>query len=109
MATGSNNQVRYRIGQQPVITARCTNAAGALANPTTITFQTVDPAGTQTSTSNPNAAITNPSTGIWVYTWPGSTGVTVAGMYGWRVKGVGTVIDADDGTFEVLATTVPTP
>lgn len=109
MATGSNAVTKYLVGQQPLITALFTNAANVATNPTTVTFIFVDPAGAQTSTSNPNAAITNPSTGTWVYTWPGSTGITTVGVWSYRIKGVGALIDADEGSFEVVGSLVNTP
>lgn len=109
MATGNNSLVKYLIGDQPQVTATFTNAANVLTDPTTVTFIFVDPTGAQTTTASPNAAITNPSTGVWTYTWPGSTGILVAGMYAWRVKGVGALIGADEGTMEVVASLVVTP
>jgi hypothetical protein len=109
VSTGSNSIGKYIVGKQPVITALFLNAAGTAVNPTTVTFITVDPLGVQTTTASPNVAITNPTVGTWVYTWPGSVGVTTVGVYTWRVKGVGALIDADEGSFEVIPSLVPTP
>ena len=99
----------FEIGDQPLITATFTNAANALTNPTTVTFITVNPVGAEITTVSPNAQITNPSTGVWVYTFPGTTGIQVAGTWVWRVKGVGALIAADEGSWVVSASLVPTP
>lgn len=109
MAQGNNQIPKFYVGQRPLITATFVNSSNTLTNPTTVTFIIRDPAGTETSTASPNAAISNPSTGVFVYTWPGSTGATVVGVYGWRVKGVGALIDADEGSFEVVASLVSAP
>lgn len=102
------NQPKYDIGDIPVIVGRFTNVAGALATPTTTTFIVVDPAGTQTTTATANAAIVVTATGVLTYTHVAT--LTVAGMYSWRVKGVGNgVTEAIEGTFEVRPTLVPTP
>ena len=109
MAAGNVSPGHYLVGEQPIITAVFTNSANVATNPTTVTYIFTDPAGTQTTTASPNAAITNPSTGTFVYTWPGSVGVTTVGIYTWRVKGVGALIAAEEGSFTVDASLHVTP
>lgn len=57
-------------GTAPVVTAAITNAAGAPANPTGLVVTTRSPSGTQVEYTHPNAAITNPAVGTWVFTFP---------------------------------------
>ena len=62
--------------------------------------------------NDPSSAAINaptPSTGTFVYTWPGSVGVTTVGTYTWRVKGVGALIAAEEGSFTVDASLHVTP
>lgn len=103
------NQPKYNIGDVPIITARFTNSANALTTPTTTTFILVDPTGTQTTTASPNAAISSGGTGILIYAYPVTTGLAIAGMWSWRVKGVGVVPHGLDGTFEVRPSLAITP
>lgn len=107
MSTGNNSMREYQVGQLPTITATFTNSTNTLTNPTTVTFQITDPTGTQTNTASPNAAITNPSTGVFIFTF--TSALAIVGVWIWRVKGVGTLIDADEGTFKVLQTQTQTP
>lgn len=107
MSTGNNSLKQYLVGQMPTVTALFTNSSNTPTNPTTVTFQITDPTGAQVNTSNPNAAITNPATGTWLYIFPAA--LSLSGTYVWRVKGVGTLTDADEGTFVVLPTLTPTP
>lgn len=107
MSTGNNSIKEYLVGQMPQLTFTFTNAANVLTNPTTIVVQITDPTGTQVNTTSPNAAITVPSTGVWVYTAPAA--LSIVGTYIWRVKATGTLTDSDEGTFTVLATLTPTP
>lgn len=82
----------YQKGQTIKLTFTFTNAAGAPANPTTVTAQVEKPDGTETSYTTPT--ITNPSTGtfellvtgdqsgVWTYRSLGVTGTTVAPFEG---------------------------
>lgn len=97
----------YDIGDQPTLTALFVNATNTPTNPTTVTFITKDPAGTEVSTVFPNAAITNPSTGTFVYTYPSA--LSLAGTHAWRVKSVGVVINAEEGTLIVDASLMTAP
>lgn len=56
----------YDIGDQPTITATIRNAAGVLADPTTVAVKFIDPSGNQTTGSN----ATSESTGVWTWTFP---------------------------------------
>lgn len=105
--SGNNAVPVFVIGQMPQITALFLNATNTPTAPTAITFVTVNPLGAEVTTVAPNAAISNPSTGTYVYTYPAA--LSVAGTYSWRVKGTGTVTNADEGTFECQASLVITP
>lgn len=78
----------YPKGQSVKLTCAFTDAAGAAANPTTVTCRVEEPDGTETTYSTP--VITNPSTGTFqlilvpdqsgqhTYRWTGTTGSAVA-------------------------------
>lgn len=79
----------YSLGQSVKLTGTFTDAAGAPANPTTVTCTVREPDGTETTyTSATTPAVANPSTGtftlllapdasgMWVYRWAGATGTT---------------------------------
>jgi hypothetical protein len=81
----------YQRGQSVKLSVAFTNAAGAAANPTTVTCRVEEPDGTETTyTSASSPAVTNPSTGTYelilvpdqsgnhTYRWTGTTGDTVA-------------------------------
>lgn len=81
----------YQRGQTVKLACSFTNAAGAPANPTTVTCKLEGPDGSEaTYTSVSTPAITNPSTGTfellftpdqsgrWTHRWEGTTGTTVA-------------------------------
>lgn len=100
MSTGNNSIREYQWGQVPTITALFTNSANTPTNPTTVTFQITDPSGAQVNTASPNAAITNPTTGTFVFTFTAALAQT--GVWIWRVKGTGALTDADEGSFRCL-------
>lgn len=81
----------YQRGQTVVLTETFLNAAGATANPTTVTCKVQKSDGTETTyTTSSTPAIANLSTGVfqlilpatlsgqWAYRWEGTTGTTVA-------------------------------
>jgi hypothetical protein len=96
----------YEIGDAVELYATFLNASAAAADPTDVTFTTVDPAGAETT-----------------YTWTGGSGgssadgvtrsgvgayakivtPTVAGVWHYRRRGTGAVITADQGYFLVRA------
>jgi hypothetical protein len=57
-------------GTAPVVTATITDADGAPADPTALVVTTRAPDGTQVDYTHPDAAITNPAVGTWVFTFP---------------------------------------
>lgn len=107
MSTGNNSRKTYMVGQLPTITALFTNSANTPTNPTTVTFQITNPTGAQVNTASPNAAIVNPTTGTFVFTF--TAALAIVGTWIWRVTGVGALTDADEGTFDVLQTLTATP
>lgn len=104
----SNNAIpTFVLGQLVTIQALFVNQTNTPTNPTTVTFITNDPAGAQITKASPDATITNPSTGTFLYT--PAAAVALAGTWTWRVKGVGAVINADEGSFFVEPSLVATP
>lgn len=91
---------QYDVGDKPEITATFRTSAGVLTNPTTVTFITRTPAGVETATTSANAAITNPSTGVYVYTFPDA--LTEEGIWTVRAKGNAGLVAAVEGSFEVI-------
>lgn len=96
----------YDIGDAITATAIFTNAAGTPTAPTTITFRVKDPTGTEVSTVSPNSAITNPSTGVYVFAVPT---FTLAGSYAIRAVGTGTVGAASERYASVRSSVFATP
>lgn len=83
----------YDFGQSVRVTGTFTNAAGALANPSTVTLTVKAPDGTS-STPTP----TNVSTGVYEAIISGSQ----AGTYRYRWYGVtGTTTPADEQSFRI--------
>ena len=75
------------VGTAPSVTARFTTTAGVAADPTTVSFTVVTPAGASTVYTAPHAAISNPAVGTWIFTMP--AGAALAGSYYVYVQGVG--------------------
>jgi hypothetical protein len=94
----------YDIGDQPTVTATFTAADGeTLESPSTVTVKVIEPNGTQRATvTTPAASITNPSTGVFAYTFPAA--LDQSGV--WRVKFQGTagLIAAEEIEFMVRRT-----
>lgn len=88
----------FEVGQQPIITATFADATGGAGVATAATFMVRTPAGAETSTSSPNAAITNPSPNVWKFTMPI---VTVAGNYHVRCKTTTGLNAAGEATLKV--------
>lgn len=90
----------YDIGDQPTVTATIKNAAGTLADPTTVAVKYRDPAGTQTTGSN----ATSSATGVFTWTFPST--LDQSGV--WRVKffATGAVVAAEETTVVVKSTEI---
>ena len=87
----------YQKGQTIKLTFSFTNAAGAPANPTTVTAKVEKPDGTETSYATPT--ITNPSTGTYELIVTGDQ----SGQWTYRGLGVtGTTSAVCEGMFSVL-------
>ena len=80
---------------------------GVAVTPTTIVVIIRDPAGTETTTTSPNAAITTPVTGTIKYTFP--TALNLAGTWSVRMKGTGGTITAGEGTISVATSNFTSP
>lgn len=89
----------YQAGNQVVLSVTFTNATtGALATPTTITCETLDPSETVTQYTNSSTpAITNPSQGVYqLILTP-----TLPGVWRYRWEGTGAVVASSEAAFEV--------
>lgn len=91
------------MGTAPTVTAAFTDIADVATDPATIEFRTIEPNGTETPYTFPDATITNPAVGSYVFTWP--TATTDPGEHWVVVSGTGNgVTVADEVGFTVHAT-----
>jgi hypothetical protein len=97
----------YDIGDKPTVTATFTNAAGTLTNPSTVVAILRTPAGVETTTTSPNAAIVNTSTGVWAFTLPSA--FDTAGNWQVRIKGTAGLIAAAETTLVVRPSAFASP
>ena len=97
----------YDIGDRPTVTATFTSAAGVLTNPSTVVAILRTPVGVETTTTSPNAALVNSSTGVWAFTLP--TAFDTAGNWQVRIKGTAGLIAAAETTLAVRASAFATP
>ena len=97
---------RVDIGDEAVFTATFRDADHELVNPTTVTFKIARPT-LESSISSPNAAISNPSVGVWKYTYliPNDT----PGTWYVRIVGTGALNSAGEASFEVKDTNFVSP
>jgi hypothetical protein len=90
----------YPRNQTVKLTFSFTDAAGAAANPTTVTCTVEEPDGTETAYTNASTpAITNPATGSYqIILAPDQSG-----MHSYRAVGTtGTTVAVVEGQFSVL-------
>lgn len=88
-------------GDQLTSTATFTNAAGALTNPTLVTFYTQSPSGVETAYVNGTAPeVTSTATGVFTLTF------TPSAVGEWLIvaRGTGAVAQVDKERIEILAT-----
>jgi hypothetical protein len=93
---------QFDIGDRPTITVTFSNEAGTATSPSTVVFLVRTPAGVESS----NAATSNPSTGVYTYTFPT---ITESGVWSWRAKGTAGLIAATEGRFNVRTSVFTTP
>jgi len=98
----------FDIGDQVIWVATFRNDAGVLTNPTAVTFQVQKPDGVEmAAVSTPNAAITNPSVGVWEYLQP--TALDQAGTWWARARGTAGLLAADEISRTVNSSVFATP
>lgn len=102
----TDNLGPFIIGQQPVVTATFADLAGGIGVASAATFMIRTPAGAESSTSSPNAAITNPSPNVWKYTMPI---LAADGIYAVRVKTTSGLDAAGETLLTVLPSAFTTP
>jgi hypothetical protein len=90
-------------GTQPAVTFRFRNLDGEPASPTTMYVRVESPGGSVDEYTSPDAALTNPLTGVWRFLFPFPPGPGI-----WKVYGAGTagVIAAAETAVGVKASTV---
>jgi len=87
----------YDIGDQPTVVATFVDVDGVASDPSAITFEVKDPAGTITTESQADA--TNPSVGTWHWTLPAV--IDAHGLWHVRVAATGGLICAGESKFRV--------
>lgn len=88
----------YDIGDRPTITGAFTDVAGVAAAPTAVTVKVLDPAGTTTTYTSPNAAITLGASTTFTFPTP----LAAAGNYTVNMTGTAGVQAAAETTFVVV-------
>jgi hypothetical protein len=94
------------MGARPKVTVSFYDEDDALADPSAVDFKVEAPDGTITPYTHPHAAITNPSTGVWVFQFPSA--IDAPGE--WWVKATGSGGGADavvEVSFVVARTHIP--
>lgn len=90
----------YSIGTLVTVTVNFTNAAGAPADPTGITFLERDPTGAVVARTHTSA--TNPAVGKWV--WEASRAFDIPGTWRWRAVATAGLVTASEITAKVEPT-----
>ncbi len=96
----------FRIGQKPVVTATFIDVSGGSGVATAASFVVRTPAGTETTTSSPNANIVNTSSNVWTFTMPT---LTAAGTYVVEPKTTTGMTTANEFTLTCLASALTAP
>jgi hypothetical protein len=94
------------VGSRPTVTATFRDEDGVLSNPSSVRVITRDPSGDEITYNTPDGNITNPSVGIWEFTFPapltevgtwwvyfrGLTGLQAAAQIKMRIKGANVTV-----------------
>lgn len=86
--SGENHQIADQ-GDTVRLTARFRNQAGALTNPSTVTFAQRTPTQTATGGTSTGTGTTNTSTGIYIR----DVALTSPGLWQFELRGVGNGVD----------------
>lgn len=93
----------FRIGQLIELAGEIRNLAGALADPTTVTFRIREPDGTLTAKIHgTDPELEKTATGRYRIEWP----ATMNGVHWYRFEGTGAVQAAEEASFTVLGSKV---
>lgn len=95
------------VGTAPTVTATFVDADGAPADPSAIEVVTLAPDDTRTVYTSPDATITNPAVGTWVFTFPAA--ITLHGKWWVRVAGTATIVAASEVSFRVRPSNTAAP
>lgn len=90
-------QRNFHLGDVPVASAAFANVAGTPTAPTAVTVKTLDPAGTSTTYTSPNATISLGTTTTFTFPAP----LTLTGKYWVQIIGTGGVLAGDEEWFVV--------
>ena len=85
----------YDIGDLVRLSATFTSTAGALADPTKVTFVVNDPSGNSSTTTSASTGVVHPSTGLYTL----DVDVDEAGVWQYRVNSTGVVTTAGEAYF----------
>ena len=75
------------VGSRPTVRMTFQDVNDDLADPSTIVVKVKNPAGTTTTWTSPDAAISQEITGVWLFTFPAA--LTLAGDYWFYSVGSG--------------------
>jgi hypothetical protein len=81
----------FLIGAKPTLIGTCETEAHRPSTPSAVTVYVRDPAGAETTTVSPNAAITFPAVGLVAFTMPT---LNQAGVWYVHIKGTAGLIGA---------------
>ena len=87
----------YNVGDKRRLTGTFTDLAGALDDPTVITFRIKEPDGTITSHASGGGIVTNISLGVWYVDFT----ITQEGIHNYEFIGTGDVVTAEESSFRV--------
>lgn len=88
----------FDIGDAPILSATFRDENDTLTDPTTVEFKVKDPNGITTTTTSPDAAITNPSVGVWKLQM---AVLSASGPFYWRAAGTAGLVAAAEDRFVV--------
>lgn len=92
------------VGDRMQVPTTFTNAAGAVADPTTVTFRFDSPSKANTVyVYGVDGQLVRDSTGVYHV----NIDPDEAGLWSWRFEGTGAIVAANQGQFRALASLVP--
>lgn len=93
------------VGTAPTIEATIRDIDNSLVNPTSITVTTRSPSDNDTTYTDASAEVTNPSVGVWRFTFPAA--ITEHGKWWVRWDTAGANVVAEETSLNVIPARVP--